>query len=113
MSQGVDMSQGVEPIAMAGMLQIKNRSKNVIDRLNDGPLFEPYLLADAHKLVGHPGFELGNNLQVLRVKMLEQSAHVTLVAVAFAFESFKQAVQHRQAAHGDCCRLHCPESKGN
>jgi len=92
------MSQSIEWITVSAMLQIENRSENVVDRLNDGLLFEPYLMADAHKLVDHPGFELGNNLQVLRVKMLKQAAHLTLVAVAFP--------QARCATGRDCCRLH-------
>lgn len=94
-SQGSQhMGHGIDGASVAGMLQVKDRSENIIDRFNNCSFSELQLIFKKQQLVFHVGSDFGDELQALPVKLLKEGCHVAFVCKALAFQAFEQVPEH-------------------
>ena len=88
------MSHGIDWAAMAGVVNIEDRHKDIVDRLDDTPFEQHHFVAPIHWPVFHVFADSGDQMDTLSIVMFEVFADVALIAKTFSLDESKELVQN-------------------
>ena len=89
---------------VAGMVNVKNRHQQIIDRFYDGSFHQPPALMKEHQLIFQVFSDFGYQTQSLKEKLFQQFSQITFVCITFTFYVLKELLKDCDVIVSHICR---------